>query len=189
MEINIMINFNHWLSLYRINSKNFVCWNCKNNVASDSGLSSDKGHSSVLICPFCNAPNIILPNGDNLVKPLYGRDIKKLPADIKNIYNEARKSMQVEAYTGAVMLLRKILMNVAVENKAEKDKTFQYYIDFLYNKGIIHIKQKLLTDKIRIIGNEANHQIESITKETAENVFKLTEHLLLNNYEFTDDDI
>ncbi|MEI0795833.1 DUF4145 domain-containing protein [Brachyspira pilosicoli] len=184
-----MINFSPCNVTYQVKSRAFVCWNCENNVASDSGLPSDNGHSPVLICPFCNAPNIIFPNGDNLVKPLYGRDIKKLPADIKNIYNEARKSMKVEAYTGAVMLLRKILMNVAVENKAEKGKTFQYYIDFLYNKGIIHVKQKLLTDKIRTIGNEANHQIESITKETAENVFKLTEHLLLNNYEFTDDDI
>ena len=96
--------------------------------------------------------------------------------------------MKVEAYTGAVMLLRKILMNVSVENGAEEGKKFQYYIDFLYDKGIIHIKQKLLTDKIRTIGNEANHKIEAITKETAENTFKLTEHLLLNNYEFIDDD-
>ena len=63
-----MINFNHWLSLYIINSKNFVCWNCENNVASERGISSDSGYSSVLICPYCNAPNIILPNGYNFSK-------------------------------------------------------------------------------------------------------------------------
>lgn len=183
-----MINFDYWHLVYKVASKGFLCWNCENKVASEIGLSSDNGHSSILICPFCNAPNIILPNGNNLVKPLYGKDIKKLPTDIKNIYDEARKSMKVEAYTGAVMLLRKILMNVSVENGAEEGKKFQYYIDFLYDKGIIHIKQKLLTDKIRTIGNEANHKIEAITKETAENTFKLTEHLLLNNYEFIDDD-
>ncbi|WP_041177111.1 DUF4145 domain-containing protein [Brachyspira intermedia] len=184
-----MRNFDFWHSTYKIVSKGFVCWNCENNVASERGISSDNGHSSVLICPYCNAPNIILPNGYNLVKPLYGRDIKKLPAGIKNIYDEARKSMQVEAYTGAVMLLRKILMNISVDNGAENGETFKYYINFLYNENLIHKKQKSLIDKIRIVGNEANHQIESITKETAENVFKLTEHLLLNNYEFTDDDI
>lgn len=184
-----MINFSPWNLTNKVQSRVFVCWNCKNNVASDSGLSSAYEHSSVLICPFCDAPNIILPNGNNLVKPLYGRYIKKLPEDIKNIYDEARKSMQVEAYTGAVMLLRKILMNISVNNGAEKGETFEYYIHFLYNENLIHKKQKSLMDKIRIVGNRANHKIESITKETAENVFKLTEHLLLNNYEFTDDDI
>lgn len=52
--------------------------------------------------------------------------------------------MQVEAYTGAVMLLRKILMNISVNNGAEKRETFEYYINFLYNENLIHKKQKSL---------------------------------------------
>lgn len=48
----------------------------------------------------------------------------------------------------------------------------------------MHKKQKDLINKVKNIGNEANHKIEPISEVNAEYIFKLVEHLLLNNYEF-----
>ena len=48
----------------------------------------------------------------------------------------------------------------------------------------MHKKQKDLIDKVKNIGNKANHEIEPISEVNAEYIFKLVEHLLLNNYEF-----
>lgn len=142
----------------------------------------------IYICYKCNAPNIINKDFKPIIKPPYGKNIYKLPNEIREAYNEARKCMQVGAYTAASMILRKILMNVAVSEGKKEGDTFKNYIDYLYNEGIIHKKQKGLIDKVREIGNEANHEIKSVSEEDAQYIFKLIEHLLLNNYEFIDND-
>lgn len=189
----------HWENITEINndSKDFICWNCGKNVSSSKTYGATyysvdytkHGYIGfVYICHKCNAPNIFNKNGYPIIKPPYGKNIDKLPNEIREAYNEARKCMQVGAYTAASMILRKILMNVAVIEGAKEGNTFKNYIDYLYNEGIIHKKQKGLIDKVREIGNEANHEIKSVSEEDAQYIFKLIEHLLLNNYEFIDND-
>lgn len=172
-----------WTNLDILPSKSFICWYCNKDISSQKGyMSSDK--NSIYICHNCKRPNIFDLNGDAIIKPLYGKEIKNLPDNIKSVYEEARKCMQVGAYTGATMLLRKILMNISVEEGAEEGGSFKSYVEYLYNNGIVHKKQKDLIDKVKNIGNKANHEIEPISEVNAEYIFKLVEHLLLNNYEF-----
>ncbi|TBT15295.1 hypothetical protein D5E83_24565, partial [Vibrio parahaemolyticus] len=43
-----------------------------------------------------------------------------LPEDLAALYKEARNCVAASAYTGAVLLTRKLLMNIGVEQGAQK---------------------------------------------------------------------
>ncbi len=122
--------------------------------------------------------------------------IKNLPSDVLSIYEEARRSVAATAFTGAVMLCRKILMHVAVEKKAERDKSFQYYVQWLIEERYAPRGAEEWLNYIRSRGNEANHEIVVMTKEDATGVLLFTEALARGIYELpslvpqvpTDDD-
>ncbi len=184
-----MYNFkdSDWSNEYKLSSKQFVCWNCNNQVASDKGY-GDPSHSSkrIYLCPHCNAPNIFDHNGKSPLSNLPGKEIKKLPLDVLNIYDEIRKCIQTQSFTAAVMLMRKIIMNMAVVEGADKNQNFSYYIDYLCSQGIVHKKSKNKAQSVRQLGNDANHEIENRTQEDAQNCFEFIELLLIANYEFAD---
>lgn len=81
------------------------------------------------------------------------------------------------------MLFRKLLMNIAVENEAEEGKNFTYYVDYLNNTGIIPKKSCHLAQKVRLLGNDANHKIEQRTEEEAKDLLDYIQLLLQCNYE------
>ena len=175
-----------WKNVEALISLPFICWNCNNQVASDRGYKThnDNLKKKIYLCPHCYAPNVYDLNGKTILSPLPGKEIKKLPENIKNVYNEVRKCMQSNSFTGAVMLMRKIIMNIAVHEKAEEGKKFVEYIDYLYDKGIVPKKSKNKADSVRDLGNSANHEIENKTHEEAQNCFEFVELLLKVNYEF-----
>ena len=182
-----------WMDVQRLSSKSFTCWNCGKSIASEYGYNSSNhvpyiGKMAIYICHHCNAPSIVDSYG-NLSIPIFkGKKIEKLPKEIEYIYNESRACISIGAYTATVMLLRKILMNLAVINGAKEGAKFIEYVDYLCEKGYVHRKQTKQADIVRTMGNEANHQIENKTKEEAEQIFKFVEFLLLNNYEFADEE-
>ena len=178
-----------WRNPETLISLSFVCWNCNNNVASDKGYQTPDGNSKkrIYICPHCKAPNVFDVNGKAILSPLLGKEIKKLPENIMNVYEEVRKCIQSNCFTGAVMLMRKIIMNVAVHEGAEKNKSFAEYINYLCDNGIVHKKSKNKADSVRELGNNANHEIENRTQEEAQNCFEFIELLLMANYEFADE--
>ena len=49
----------------------------------------------------------------------FGPQLQGLPPAVEAAYQQARRSMSVEAYTGAELVCRKILMHVAVEKGAK----------------------------------------------------------------------
>jgi len=170
-------------------SLSFTCWNCNNQVASDKGYKThnDNLRKKIYLCPHCHAPNVFDVAGKSILSPLPGKEIKKLPENIKNVYDEVRKCMQSNSFTGAVMLMRKIIMNIAVHEGAEKNKRFAEYVDYLCDNGIVHKKSKKKADSVRKLGNDANHEIENRTQEEAQNFFEFIELLLMANYEFADE--
>lgn len=182
-----------WINEKRLASKSFICWHCGENISSEYGYDSitrsqARGKMAIYICHHCNAPSIVDSYG-NLSIPIFkGKKIEKLPKEIEYIYNEARACISIGAYTATVMLLRKILMNLAVINGAKEGAKFIEYVDYLCENGYVHRKQTKQADIVRTMGNEANHQIENKTKEEAEQIFKFVEFLLLNNYEFADEE-
>lgn len=186
------MNFDNysWKDTARLQSKKFICWNCGNLVASNVGYCAQRGmncYESIYICPHCKAPHVVDFGNREVPSALPGRPIKKLPDVVNQVYEEARNCIAAGAYTAAVMVLRKILMNIAVEEGAETNLKFFQYVEYLCAEGVVHKKQQKQAEEIKNLGNAANHEIESRTKSDAEKMLKLIELILINNYEQADE--
>ena len=173
-------------------SKKFVCYNCGVLVASNELFYTNDGYNHrngmIYICPHCNAPNVFDAWEDRPEAQYYGEDVKKLPETILSVYNEIRKCIGVNAYTAATMMLRKILMNFAVENGAKEGDSFHNYVQWLCKEGYVHKLNHKQAEAIKKLGNKSNHKIESINKEDCLNIFNFVVHFLKSNYEFADED-
>lgn len=182
------INLN-WTNTSRISSKKFTCWNCGNIVASVTGYMAEHYtgfHCGIYICPHCKAPHIIDQNDKEVPGALPGKSIKKLPDAVNQVYEEARNCIAAGANTAAVMILRKILMNLAVEEGAKEGDSFAHYVDYLCDSGFVHRRQQVQAKKIQRLGNDANHKIESRTYADALELLNLVQLILINNYEQAD---
>ena len=181
-----------WDKVTEGSSKAGVCWNCNNKVASEKYYCSyfaGSPISYIYICPHCNAPIIIDGESKKILLPLPGTEIKNLPKDIEMIYFEIRRCVQSGCSNGAIMLMRKLIMHVAVEEGTVEGKSFVKYVDYLYDNEIVTKKRKKKVDSVRTIGNSANHEIEGRTLEEAQNSFEFIELLLKVNYEFADKEL
>jgi hypothetical protein len=137
----------------------------------------------ILICPTCAKPTYF--EGVNQVPGVaYGRPVQHLPADLDEVYTEARNCMAVNAFVPAVLTARTILMHIAVEQKADEGKDFKYYVDFLVNGGFVPPNATKWVDHIRKKGNDATHRIDLMTRDDAEKVLRFIEMILLFLYEY-----
>ena len=75
-------------------------------------------------------------------------------------------------------------MHIAVSKKAEENKSFEYYVNYLSEKNYIPPDGKDWVDHIRKKGNEAAHEIIGVKKEDAEELITFLEMLLKIIYEF-----
>lgn len=125
--------------------------------------------------------NIFLPS------PKQGAVLSKLPEGIAQLYEEARSCSSISAYTAAVMIARKLLMNLAVLEKAAEGLSFKGYVDYLEQNNFVPPKGKQWVDKIRKKGNEANHEIQLMTEQDCLDIMKLTEMLLRFNFDLAED--
>jgi len=142
----------------------------------------------IAICPDCSRPTFIesdnkgyfsqqLPNA-----PL-GSEVKHLPSEIAALYEEARQCTTVEAYTSAVLLTRKILLHVAVKEGASANINFLQAVNYLDEHHFIPRNGKGWVDRIRKLGNEANHEIVVMTRQQAEEALTFTGWLLTLTYQ------
>ncbi|MEG2185503.1 MAG: DUF4145 domain-containing protein [Cloacibacillus sp.] len=185
----------HWQNLSVIFPLSYTCPYCANLVSSVSGYNFsarmdspnedtmvDNRRGAIYICPHCQNPTIIFDEkqfpGIPEVKP-----VMHLPSEVSNLYEEARTCMSNGCFTATVMLCRKIIMNVAVNQGAETDKSFQHYVDFYDKQHLFHPSCLPLLDKIRKMGNTVNHNIEQTTPENAKQIITFTYQVLLYIYE------
>jgi hypothetical protein len=83
-----------------------------------------------------------------------------------------------------VLTGRKLLMHISVSQNAGSGLTFVQYVDHLVNNHYAPPNSKPWIDKIRLHGNEANHEIVLKAKEDAEEIMIFLEMLLKFIYEF-----
>ena len=174
----------HWPSATDIRALQYTCGYCGREVASTRGWHTAGGADmAAYICPNCLRVSFFQ---DGYITPsaLFGRPIGHLPSDVETVYNEARRSVQAQAYTGAALLCRKMLMHVAVEKGAAAGKPFAFYIDHLDAKGYVPPDGKGWVDHIRQMGNRGTHEISFFTREEAEELLTFTAMLLTLVYEF-----
>ncbi|WP_166375970.1 DUF4145 domain-containing protein [Aeromicrobium phragmitis] len=149
---------------------------------------SNVGRTQWLRCPAC-AKGAVVQDGKLYPerKPL--RQPQGLPDADARIWDEVRTCLGAGANTASVMLCRKLLFHVAVEHglpaKNEKNRapTFKEAVDHLRSEGIVTTHMLEWVDRIKDVGNDANHEVTPIDAKVAEDVATFTEQLLVLAYE------
>ena len=113
-----------------------------------------------------------------------GNDVRHLPSEIEPIWTEIRAYTSYGAFTAAVLVGRKLLMHIAVEQGASAGLNFIEYVDFLVDNHYAPPKSKSWVDKIRTQGNEATHEIVLKKRDDADDILTFLEMLLKFIYEF-----
>lgn len=180
----------------RLKSVKYICGYCGILVSSDKGyplysLRKDRYSNNresgllggVFICSNCESPTFIFDD-KQIPGPIIGSDIKFLPDQIEEIYNEIRKNISNNAHTSAVLLSRKLLMHIAVEEGAQENLKFVEYINYLEENNFLPPKSYNWVDKIREKGNEANHEIIIMTNEDSRILLIFIEMILRYIYMF-----
>jgi hypothetical protein len=182
-----------------ITPKSFICGYCDTDVSSEKGFAGNYIHQDevghkrsqpvyIYICHRCKCPNFF--DNKNIQTPGSRPELKKinnLPEDVGELYDQAIRSFSVNAFTPAVMCCRVILMHIAVEKDAKEGESFQFYVDHLANLGYVPPNGKKWVDKIRKKGNKANHKIEIMTKDDADEILRFLNMLMIFIYELGDD--
>lgn len=187
---------NYFCDYSTLPSVRITCGWCDSVISPNKGyfVKRDSSYSStevgyIYICPNCN--QIILYNiYQDEVFPLgkFGKNINKLPEQVSAIYNEIRECYSIGAFTSIGLLGRKLLMHVAVQEGAEEDKAFWYYVNYLNDNGYVPKKSKHLLEFLRSQGNDANHFVQILQKEEAEKIISFIELILTFIYEYADDE-
>lgn len=183
---------------YRWSSKGimeatYTCGYCGSRVTSNEGMflgersSAGTLHNNlpqgVFICTNCKLPSFIY--SDTQIPGVnFGNVVSDIPEKVNSVYEEARKSFSVGAYTGVILLCRKLLMHVSVDLGANENKRFIEYVDYLKDNHYVPKNSEGWIDAIRKFGNKSTHDIVINTKEDAEKMIKFSEMLLKMNYEY-----
>jgi hypothetical protein len=137
----------------------------------------------IRICNYCLHPTYFFGPFQIPGVPI-GRPVKALAKDVETLYNEARQSAGSGYFTATILLCRKILAHIAVDQGATSNLSFQEYVDYLAAKGYVPPNCKPLVDHIRTKGNEANHEIVLMKEDDAKELVSFLELLLKFIYEF-----
>ena len=180
-----------WVGKQKIEPMSYQCGYCNNIVASEVGYKvgfhqdgSGRQTAGIYICPSCGGPTFFQITGEQHPDVVIGSHVKHVPEEVEKLYDEARRCTSANAYTAAVMVCRKILMHLAVEQDADKDKGFAYYVTYLSEKGFVPPHGKHWVDHIRKKSNEANHEILLMSRDDSKDIIVFIEMLLKFIYEF-----
>ncbi len=130
-----------WKEAHTIMERDFICGYCGRHTSSVLGLPLTKNEvgsirydqeprSGVYICTHCQLPSFFW---DDMQVPghRFGSPVEGISPELESLYDEARNAYSVGAYTGVVLLCRKLLMNIAVELGAGAGKRFIEYVNYL----------------------------------------------------------
>lgn len=107
---------------------------------------------------------------------------ERWPADLAQLYDEAAKSFAAGAYTASTMVARKLLMATACKEGDQDGKQFAVYVDYITNTVLTFPKAKDSIDRIRKIGNEANHSIQFVGRDDAKKAMDIVTYMLNTIY-------
>jgi hypothetical protein len=180
-----------WQNAQSLPTKQYFCGYCSKDVGVDRGypvnmtdINRQQTSGGIYICPVCMGPTLIRPDGWRFPGAAFGGSVSHVPLDLNELYEEARRCASHSCFTAAVLLCRKMLMNIAVSKGAAEGQSFAQYIEYLAAKGYIPPDGKHWVDHIRKKGNEATHQIAVMSEDDAKDLLILTEMLLRFVFEF-----
>ena len=176
-----------WENVGKQYSKKYFCGHCSYRVSSNLGYQHSGNLDIIFICPECSRPTYFDPKPNKVIQipgVVPGNSVNHVPDDIYDLYNESRKCISISAFTSSVLSSRKILMNIAVNEGAKPGLTFFDYVEYLDNNGFLPPKGKSWVDHIRKKGNEATHEIASMSESDAKDLTTFIEMILKFIYEF-----
>lgn len=179
-----------WQSTCENEPMGWTCGYCGKSVGGNVGYRRSQASSddkAIYICPHCQRPTVFLTEPgrvEQIPAPVCGHEVGSLPSSVASLYSEVRRCVQYNANTAAVLAMRKLLMNVAVQKGAEPNGSFLSYIDYLSDSGWITPGSRAWVDAIRRAGNEATHEIAIMDAAAARRLLDFTEMLLRLVYEF-----
>ena len=94
------------------------------------------------------------------------------------LYEEARKCMEIRAFTSVGMCCRKLLMHIAVNCGAKEGQRFIEYVNYLDSNNYIPTNCKDWVDIIRNKGNEANHEIMILNETDAKQLINFIQMII-----------
>jgi len=177
-----------WMEIGTVPSAAWQCGYCDCHVASEKGWVAGQKRAPfacIRICPQCQGPSFFYDH-DWVVLPrsLPAQPVSNVPSPLDELYQEARESVKARAYTGAVLICRKMLMNIAVHLGAPENlSSFVKYVDYLADAGYVPPGARPWIDYIRARGNEATHEVQLMGQKDAEGVLTFIENLLRQIYE------
>ncbi len=177
-----------WYDPRGLGPRSYVCGHCGRSVGPNQGYygnipTRSNAQVHIYICSFCERPTYF-EDDQQVPAERYGAEVEALPEGIGALYGEARAAYAASAFTASVLVCRKILMNVAVEEGADEGKPFIEYVDYLANAGYVPPNGRPWVDHIRRTGNEATHEIRHVSAEEAKELISFVEMLLKFVYEF-----
>jgi hypothetical protein len=182
-----------WYQLQGIPNRTFECGYCGKLVSTDRGFKvgaapngGGQFATGAWMCPNCRGLTFVtIHDGQAQVPaPAFGRPVSNTPADLTALYEEARRCTTQNCHTAAVLLCRKMLMNIAVQEGAAPNLKFIEYVDYLADSNFIPPHGKKWVDHIRQKGNEATHEIALMGQKDAQELITFVEMLLRFIYEF-----
>ena len=174
-----------WSNINTIKPKSFTCGYCGRTVASEKGYFTRRVPTRyVFVCPNCSRPTYFGEDKTQVPGPIPGVEVENLPDDVRKLYQEARKCVAIGSHTSAVLSCRKLLMHIAVAQKADIGMSFIEYVEYLADSGYVPPNGRGWVDHIRKKGNEANHEIRLMKVSDAQELISFSEMLLKFIYEF-----
>lgn len=184
------VSKNGWRQVADLPNLGFVCGYCSVRVSSVKGYilavhrdASGARVGVIHICPNCGGPVFFLYD-KQYPSPALGKSVGNVPGDLDALYEEARRCSSQTCYTAAVLVCRKMLMNIAVNQGAAEGLKFIEYVDYLAANGYVPPNGRHWVDHIRKKGNEATHEIALMGEGDARDLISFVEMLLRFIYEF-----
>ncbi|MCB7130400.1 MAG: DUF4145 domain-containing protein [Candidatus Brocadiales bacterium] len=178
-----------WQNRASLPPKDYVCGHCAKDINSRVGYLALSGASGigacVYLCHRCGRPTFFDVDDKQYPGAKFGYSVEGIGDEsVEKLYEEARNCVAANAFTGAVLCCRKLLMNIAVSKGAKEEKNFIKYVEYLSEKNYIPPDAKQWVDHIRKMGNEATHDIRIISKHEAEELLSFMGILLKVIFEF-----
>lgn len=195
VDTNLGVLGRNWSSSHAAAWEPTSCPHCgAPNMVRVSALMAKEGPGKVqddglrwLRCAACGGGAVA--SGDEVhPAPRPFAPVEGLPEEDARIWDEARTCFGAAAYTAAVMLCRKLLFHIAVDkglaasNARGRAPGFQECVNHLESEGVITKTMLGWVDRIKDVGNDANHEVTPVAKADAEAVGAFTQQLLTLAY-------
>jgi hypothetical protein len=175
---------------YRPKYRDFQCGECGATTAGRVLCDVQRSDDSTVLWCQCSCdrkePTIIVEKAGSVISQLpLAREFHvndSWPPELAKLYDEAAKSLSAGAYTACAMVCRKLLMATACHEGDRDGKGFVDYVTFITDKVLTFPKAKDAIDKIRDIGNEANHKVAFVSQDDARRAMQIVTYMLTTIY-------